>query len=85
MTIWSRGAGRLFFLFATAILCHAGFAKAEYRALWVDVFHPGLRSKAEADVMLKTARDAGYNTIIIEVRKACDAFYNSTMEPKNGL
>lgn len=67
-----------------ACLCEAGFAAHnEYRALWVDVFHPGLRSQAEADSMLATARAANYNAIVIQVRKACDAYYNSSVEPKN--
>jgi len=51
--------------------------------LWVDVFHEGLRSKEEADAMLATARAANYNALIIQVRKACDAYYNSTVEPRN--
>lgn len=55
----------------------------EYRALWVDVFHKGLRSREEADTLLSTARAANYNTLIIQVRKACDAYYNGTVEPKN--
>ncbi len=83
LTIWSRGAGRAMLLLSLFLLAQTVFSKAEYRALWVDVFHDGLRSKAEADTMLQTAREAGYNTLIIEVRKACDAYYNSGMEPKN--
>lgn len=58
-------------------------AKPEYRVLWVDLFHEGMRSQKEADIMLQTAHQAGYNTVIIEVRKACDAWYNSTIEPRN--
>lgn len=56
---------------------------AEYRMLWVDVFHPGLRSPSEIDTMLEVARQANYNAIIVQMRKACDAFYDSTVEPKN--
>jgi len=56
---------------------------AEYRMLWVDVFHPGIRTRGEIDTMLAMARQANYNAIIVQVRKACDAFYNSTIEPKN--
>jgi uncharacterized lipoprotein YddW (UPF0748 family) len=81
------GAGRLFFLLiaflAITPTLPAFAASTEYRALWVDVFHPGLRSKAEADAMIATARRGGYNAIIVQVRKACDAFYNSSVEPKN--
>jgi len=58
-------------------------ARPEYRALWVDVFHKGLRNQAECEAMLATARMANYNAIIVQVRKACDAYYNSGVEPKN--
>src|SRR5438270_10525674 len=40
-------------------------AGAEYRLLWVDVFHPGLRNAQEIDTMLQVARGAGYNGIIV--------------------
>ncbi|MGI8905945.1 MAG: glycoside hydrolase family 10 protein [Candidatus Sumerlaeaceae bacterium] len=67
-----------------ACFCTGVFAApTEYRALWVDVFHKGLRTRAEADDMLATARAANYNAIVIQVRKACDAYYDSGVEPKN--
>jgi uncharacterized lipoprotein YddW (UPF0748 family) len=62
---------------------HCAFARDEYRMLWVDVFHPGFRTAAEIDTMLATARAANYNAVIVQARKACDAFYNSSLEPKN--
>jgi len=83
LTIWRRGAGRTLLLLFFTLLAQFAFSKAEYRPLWVDVFHSGLRSRAEADTMLKTAHDAGYNAVIVQVRKAADAFYNSGIEPKN--
>ena len=78
-----RGAGRALLLFALIISAQILTAKPEYRVLWVDLFHDGLRTQKEADTMLQTAKDAGYNTVVIEVRKACDAYYNSQMEPRN--
>ncbi len=83
LTNSSRGAGRLLLLLCVLVFAQVACAKDEYRVLWVDLFHAGLRSQAEADTMLKTARDAGYNTVVIEVRKACDAYYESSIEPKN--
>jgi uncharacterized lipoprotein YddW (UPF0748 family) len=61
----------------------AGAHAAEYRMLWVDVFHPGVRTPAEIDTMIATARRANYNAIIVQMRKACDAFYDSRVEPHN--
>lgn len=66
-------------LFAPSIAA----AKPEYRCLWADVFHDGFRTRAEADTLLATARSANYNAIFVQVRKACDAYYNSNIEPKN--
>src|SRR5690606_22694562 len=75
--------GRTVLLFIFLLCMTPVRAQAEYRCLWVDLFHEGLKSQQQADTMLKTAHDTGYNTIIIEVRKACDAYYNSSIEPKN--
>lgn len=61
----------------------AAAARTEYRAIWVDVFHKGLKSQAQCDEMLRAVRAAGYNTIIVQMRKACDAYYHSGVEPKN--
>ncbi|RMH26922.1 MAG: hypothetical protein D6691_07390 [Candidatus Hydrogenedentota bacterium] len=61
----------------------SGAPSSEYRMLWVDVFHPGLRTPQEIETMLAQARRANYNALIVQVRKACDAFYNSRVEPKN--
>ncbi len=58
-------------------------ARDEYRALWVDVFHPGLRTRDEVDTMLQAARTANINALFVQVRKACDAYYDSRVEPKN--
>lgn len=67
----------------TAFCSPLSAAQPEYRALWVDVFHPGLRNAQEIDTMLRVARSANYNAVIVQIRKACDAFYDSNVEPKN--
>jgi uncharacterized lipoprotein YddW (UPF0748 family) len=58
-------------------------AEPEYRMLWVDIFHPGFRTAGEIDTMLDAARSANYNAVVVQARKACDAYYNSGVEPKN--
>lgn len=76
-----------FLIASLAAVLSLGFVSrglsAEYRMLWVDVFHPGLRTPAEIDTMISMARQANYNAIIVQMRKACDAFYDSNVEPKN--
>src|SRR6266487_1614295 len=54
---------------------------AEYRALWVDAFHPGIHSRAEVDQLVDTARRANVNALFVQVRKAADAYYLDSMEP----
>src|SRR5437867_2740131 len=54
----------------------------EFRALWADTFHAGMRTSAEVSALVNTARGSNFNAIIVEVRKRCDAYYNSTFEPK---
>lgn len=73
-------AGTLLFFFCTP---SALAAREEYRAIWVDVFHKGLKTQADVDTMIDTVRAAGYNAIIVQMRKACDAYYNSGVELKN--
>lgn len=55
----------------------------EYRAYWVDAFHPGFRSSAEVTTLMNTLRAANCNAVIPEIRKRTDAYYNgSPYEPK---
>lgn len=72
----------LLFVFAPQFV-HAAAGSPEYRMLWVDIFHAGFRTAGEIDAMLDTARLGNYNAVVVEARKACDAFYNSKIEPKN--
>lgn len=71
-------------LFAAASACaprppELGPAPAEIRALWVvrnTLVHP-----ESARVMVRRAADAGFNTLIVQVRGRGDAYYRSRWEP----
>ena len=54
---------------------------AEVRALWVDAFHAGIRSPAEADELIATARRAHLNTLFVQVRRRGDVLYTKSVEP----
>lgn len=56
-------------------------AGEELRGLWVDTFHPGMRSEAEVRQLVSDARRAGFNALFVEVRKRGDAYYDSRLEP----
>ncbi len=56
-------------------------ARAELRALWVDAFHPGIRSRREADQLLADAVRNNFNTLFIQVRRRGDSLYLKSLEP----
>ena len=68
---------------ALAFSCLAVHADGEYRMLWVDAYRHGFRTPQDVDMLLNVARTVNYNAVVVEVRKVCDAFYNSSVEPKS--
>jgi uncharacterized lipoprotein YddW (UPF0748 family) len=80
-TIWQL-------LFAMVLGVHAPHpapaqpvAAPELRALWVDAFHAGIRSPAEAAQLVADARHIHVNTLIVQVRRRGDALYAGGLEP----
>ena len=53
----------------------------EIRALWVDAFHAGIRTGAEAEQLVADAKGANFNTLIVQVRRRGDALYTKSFEP----
>jgi uncharacterized lipoprotein YddW (UPF0748 family) len=53
----------------------------EVRAVWVDAFHPGIRSPAETAELVAAAKRAHLNTLIVQVRRRGDALYLKGVEP----
>lgn len=74
----------LVLLFHTLLLLHLDLAAQtnEIRALWVDAFHPGFKSAVEVRQLLQDARAAHFNTLLVQVRKRGDAYYQSHVEPQ---
>jgi len=56
-------------------------ATPEIRALWVDAFHAGIRSPAEAAQLVSDAKRLHVNTLFVQVRRRGDALYTSALEP----
>ncbi|TMG69762.1 MAG: hypothetical protein E6H86_02240 [Chloroflexi bacterium] len=56
--------------------------EAEYRALWVDAFHDGIKSPAQVEKLVADARRANLNTLLVQVRKTGDAYFNRSDEPR---
>jgi uncharacterized lipoprotein YddW (UPF0748 family) len=57
-------------------------ATPQYRALWVDAFHPGIKSPAQIEKLVADAKRANFNTLIVQVRKRGDAYFNRSIEPR---
>ena len=53
----------------------------EFRAIWADAFHAGLRNSTETSALIAAARSAKCNAVVVEVRKRGDAYYRNGLEP----
>jgi uncharacterized lipoprotein YddW (UPF0748 family) len=47
----------------------------EFRAYWVDAFHPGFRSAGEVNALTNALRSGNFNAVVVEIRKRGDAYY----------
>src|SRR6266567_1754032 len=58
------------------------FGTPQYRALWVDAFHDGIKSPAQVEKLVSDAHRANLNALIVQVRKRGDAYFNLGDEPR---
>ncbi len=56
--------------------------RPEIRAFWVDAFHDGAKTPAQVDQLINDALTANVNTLIVQVRRRGDSYYNLTFEPR---
>jgi uncharacterized protein (TIGR03437 family) len=54
---------------------------AQIRAFWADVFHDGIKSAAQVDQLLSETRQAGANTLFVQVRPRANSCFLNTLEP----
>jgi uncharacterized lipoprotein YddW (UPF0748 family) len=54
----------------------------QYRALWVDAFHDGIKSPAQVEQLVADAHRGNLNALIVQVRKRGDAYFNLSDEPR---
>jgi uncharacterized lipoprotein YddW (UPF0748 family) len=54
----------------------------QYRALWVDAFHDGIKSPQQVEKLVADAHRANVNALIVQVRKRGDAYFNLADEPR---
>ncbi len=54
----------------------------EVRALWVDAYHDGFKTPRQADQLIADARKGNFNTLIVQVRRRGDAYFDNRIEPR---
>jgi uncharacterized lipoprotein YddW (UPF0748 family) len=54
---------------------------AQYRALWVDGFHSGIKSPKQIDTLIERAHKGNLNALFVQVRKRGDAYFLKGFEP----
>jgi uncharacterized lipoprotein YddW (UPF0748 family) len=57
-------------------------ARPEVRALWVDAFRDGAKTPAQIDQLIQDSLEANINTLIVQVRRRGDSYYNDSLEPR---
>jgi len=58
------------------------FGPPQYRALWVDAFHDGIKSPAQVEKLVADAHRANLNALLVQVRKTGDAYFLHSDEPR---
>lgn len=74
-------------LIALVVLLPASQAVAQppieqLRAFWVDSANPGYRNHVQVDELVENVKRANANTIIVQMRRHGDAWYNQSLEPR---
>lgn len=54
----------------------------QLRAIWVDAFHGGIKSPAQVEKLVADAHRGNLNALFVQVRKAGDAYFNRSDEPR---
>ncbi|MBW3625192.1 MAG: family 10 glycosylhydrolase [Armatimonadetes bacterium] len=71
----------LFALFGSFAHAASPAARPQFRGLWVTAWGQGLKSPAQVDRLVRTAKTAHLNALLVQVRKRGDAYYFSDTEP----
>ncbi len=56
-------------------------ARPEFRAIWVDGFHAGIRTPDEVAKLVADAKAGNFNVLIVQVRRRGDSYYLKSIEP----
>ena len=82
MTVIAIAVIALFYAAAPGVPVRAQEGASETRALWV--LRSSLTSPASIASLVRTAKEQGFNTLLVQVRGRGDAYYASAIEPRAG-
>lgn len=81
LTRWLRWSVIPLVLLAAAVSRPLASGEDEIRAFWADAFAPGLKTRAQIDLLVDRVIEANANTIVAQVRRRGDSFYLNSIEP----
>jgi uncharacterized lipoprotein YddW (UPF0748 family) len=55
----------------------------QYRAIWVDAYRDGIKTRKQVDRLIADAQRANINTLIVQVRPSGNAYFNRSIEPRS--
>ncbi len=74
-------AGTSFFVDDANLLTAGAAGTDEFRALWVDAYRPGIKSRKQIDELVETAQAGNFNALVVQVRRRGDTYYPSAIDP----
>ncbi len=56
--------------------------RSELRAFWVDAWNGGIKTPDQIRQLIQDAQTSNVNTLIVQVRRRGDSYYNESLEPR---
>lgn len=72
----------LLLLIFTALTVSVLAQQPKLRAMWVDVFHEGIKNPLQTTQLMDRAKRAGVNALFIQVRSRAQVYHTSIFEPR---
>ena len=79
--ISATSAGTAFFVDDVSLLTAGASGPDEFRALWVDAYRPGIKTRRQIDELVETAQAGNFNALVVQVRRRGDTYYPSEIDP----
>lgn len=81
LVVQAATAATQFFVDDVQLITSGLSGPEEMRALWVDAYHDGIRSRQQIDELVETAQAGNMNALVVQVLKRGDTYYPSDLNP----